>query len=126
MWAAYKAFLFRGNLIDLAVAFILGVAFSGVVSAFTDGILMSLIAAVFGQPSFDSVILEINGAQILVGSFLTAVVNFVIIATILFLIVRAAARFDRPDPEPEGSAPDTDEVVLLREIRNSLQGRPIG
>ncbi len=126
MWAAYKAFLFRGNLIDLAVAFILGVAFSGVVTAFTDDILMSLIAAVFGQPSFDSVILEINGGQILVGGFLTAVVNFVIIATILFLIVRAAARFDRPDPEPEGPAPDTDEVVLLREIRNSLQGRPIG
>lgn len=60
----YKAFLFRGNLLDLAVAFILGVAFAAVVTAFTDGVVMALIAAVFGQPSFDAVIWHVGDGQI--------------------------------------------------------------
>jgi large conductance mechanosensitive channel len=120
MWAEYKAFLFRGNLIDLAVAFILGVAFSAVVTSFTDGILMNLIAALFGLPNFDEVVWTVNGGRIEIGGFLTAVVSFLIVATVLFVIVRAAARFDRPAPEPQGPAPDTDEVVVLREIRVAL------
>jgi large conductance mechanosensitive channel len=120
MWAEYKAFLFRGNLVDLAVAFILGVAFSAVVTAFTDGIVMAAIAAIFGQPSFDSIVLTVGNGQILIGSFLTALVNFLIVATVLFTVVRAAARFQRP-PVEETPAPDTDEVVLLREIRDALR-----
>jgi large conductance mechanosensitive channel len=122
MWAEYKAFLFRGNLIDLAVAFILGVAFAGVVTAFTEGVLMALVAAIVGEPNFDAVVLTIGDGQILLGTFLTALVNFLIIATVLFLIVRAAARFQRP-PESEVPSPDSDEVILLREIRDALAAR---
>jgi large conductance mechanosensitive channel len=119
MWAEYKAFLFRGNLIDIAVAFILGVAFASVVTAFTDGILMALIAALFGQPSFDSIIITVNGGNILIGTFLTAFVNFLIIATVMFLVVKAASRFNPPDSE-DTPTPDTDEVIILREIRDTL------
>jgi large conductance mechanosensitive channel len=122
MWAEYKAFLFRGNLIDIAVAFILGVAFATVVTAFTDGILMALIAALFGQPSFDSIIITVNGGNILVGTFLTAFVNFLIIATVMFLVVRAASRFAQPASE-DTPTPDTDEVVILREIRDTLRAQ---
>jgi large conductance mechanosensitive channel len=122
MWAEYKGFLFRGNLIDIAVAFILGVAFATVVTAFTDGILMALIAALFGQPSFDSIIITVNGGNILIGTFLTALVNFLIIATVMFLVVKAASRFTQPDSE-DTPTPDTDEVVVLREIRDTLRAQ---
>lgn len=120
MWAEYKAFLFRGNLIDLAVAFILGVAFSSVVTTFTEGIVMDAIAALFGQPSFDDIVLTLGDGTIRVGMFLTALVNFLIVATVMFVVVRAAGRFIRPS-EAETPTPDTDEVVLLREIRDSLR-----
>lgn len=115
----YKAFLFRGNLLDLAVAFILGVAFAAVVTAFTDGVVMALIAAVFGQPSFDAVIWHVGDGQILVGEFLTALVNFLLVASVLFFLVEAAARFQRRPEEEE--TPDSDEVLVLREIRDLLQ-----
>lgn len=120
MWAEYKAFLFRGNVMDLAVAFILGVAFAAVVDSFTHGILMAFIAAIFGEPSFDRIVLAVGDGQLLVGSFLTALVNFVIVGTALFLILRAATRF-RPPAAEEPTSPDTDEVVILREIRDALR-----
>ncbi len=122
MWADYKAFLFRGNLLDLAVAFILGVAFSTVVTSFTDDILAQIIAAVAGEPDFSDIGFALGDATIRVGAFLTALVNFLIVATVLFFIMRAAARFQRPAVE-ETPAPESDEVVLLREIRDSLRAR---
>jgi large conductance mechanosensitive channel len=121
VWADYKAFLLRGSLLDVAAAFVLGVAFASVITAFTEGILMPLIAAVIGQPDFDGVVVTLGDTPILVGTFLTALVNFVLIASVLFLVVRAAVRFRRPKSEPEGPQPDTDEVVLLREIRDALR-----
>jgi large conductance mechanosensitive channel len=120
MWAEYKAFLFRGNLLDLAVAFILGIAFAGVVTSFTEDVLGQLIAAIVGQPNFDQIGFSVNDTLIGVGPFLTALVNFLIVASVLFFIMRAAARFQRPAPE-EAPAPDTDEVILLREIRDELR-----
>lgn len=121
MLADFKAFLLRGNLLDLAVAVIIGVAFGAVVDAFTDGILMAFIAAVFGQPSFDSITIGLGDGEILIGVFLTAVVSFVIIAGVLFLVLRAAARLQRsPDPAEDAAAP-TDETVLLTEIRDLLR-----
>lgn len=123
MWADYKAFLFRGNLIDLAVAFILGLTFAAVVTSFTDDVLGQLIAALAGEPDFSDVGVVVNDTTIRIGAFLTALVNFLIVATILFFIVRAASRFTKP-PLEETPAPETDEVELLREIRDSLRARP--
>ena len=95
----FKAFVMRGNLLELAAAFIMGVAFAGVVSAFTNGIIGGIIAAVVGEPSFDSVGITINDGFIAIGSFLTAVLNFLIVAWVLFLIIRALNRL-RPREEP--------------------------
>ena len=121
MLQGLKDFIFRGNLIDLAVAFILGAAFNAVVSAFSDGIIMAFIAAVFGQPNFDSITIPVGDGEILVGSFLTALVNFLIVATALFLLVRAAAAAQRGRTEPAEEAPaPSDETVLLTEIRDLL------
>ncbi|HEV8564190.1 MAG TPA: large conductance mechanosensitive channel protein MscL [Actinomycetota bacterium] len=95
----FKAFVMRGNLLELAVAFVMGVAFAGVVSAFTDGIIGGIIAAIVGEPSFGSIGVTINDGFIAIGSFLQAMLNFVIVAWVLFLIIRAFNRL-RPKEEP--------------------------
>ncbi|HVM18680.1 MAG TPA: large conductance mechanosensitive channel protein MscL [Egibacteraceae bacterium] len=119
MLQEYKAFLFRGNLLDLAVAFILGVAFSAVVTTFTEGLIMNPIAAIFGDFTVDDLAI----GPFLIGPFLNAVISFVIVATVLFFLMRAAAKFTRP-PVEETPAPESDEVLLLREIRDALRARP--
>jgi large conductance mechanosensitive channel len=94
----FREFIARGNLVDLAVAFILGVAFAAVVSAFSN-VILSLIASVFGADlSFDRLKATVNGTPIPYGAFVTAVVNFVVVAFALFLVVKAYNRFrDEPD-----------------------------
>jgi large conductance mechanosensitive channel len=95
----FREFIARGNLVDLAVAFILGVAFASVVSALSN-ILLSLIGAAFGASlTFDHLEADLNGTPIPYGAFITAVVNFLIVAFALFLVVKAYNRFrDKPDP----------------------------
>ena len=117
----FKAFVFRGNLLDLAVAVILGVAFGAVVSAFTDGIIMALIAAIVGEPNFDSIVIHIGEGDILIGTFLTAVMNFVLVAAALFVVIKMAAAAQRPKADPAADAPvPSDEALLLTEIRDLL------
>jgi large conductance mechanosensitive channel len=123
----FKTFIMRGNIVDLAVAVILGAAFTLVVNSFTQGVLMAFVAAIFGEPNFDSITIEIGDGVILIGSFLTAVVNFVIIAWVLFLILKAinvasTARGKDGEPVEEAPAP-SDETVLLTEIRDLLATR---
>ena len=99
-------------------------AFTAVVNALIEGIIMPLIAAIFGKPSFDAIVWTIgsgrDATQILIGTFLTAVVNFLLIAWVLFLIVKAANRFRKPAEEPTGPT----EVELLTQIRDSLASLP--
>ncbi len=92
----FKAFAVQGNLLELAVAFILGVAFAAVVNSFVNDVLMNLIAAVAGKPDFTDLTFSIGDGVIRYGSFLTALVTFLIIAFVLFLIVRAVQRVSRP------------------------------
>lgn len=124
MFSEFKAFVFRGNVLDLAVAFILGVAFTAIVQSFADDVLMQLVAALIGQPDTSGISFVVNGEDIPIGLFIGAVINFLIIAAVLFLIVRTAGKL-RLTPE-ESPAPETDEVILLREIRDVLAGRPPG
>jgi large conductance mechanosensitive channel len=92
----FKEFALKGNLIDLAVAFILGLAFSAVVTALVNGVLLQLVAAIVGQPSFDQLSINLNDTPIRYGSFLAALVNFLLVASVLFLVVKAANRLRRP------------------------------
>ena len=128
MLEEFKKFVMRGNVLDLAVAVILGVAFNTVVQAFANGILMNFIAAVFGQPSFDSITIHLGDGRLLVGAFLTAVINFVIVAFALFLVVQAFARLQnlraRGAGADEATPAPSDETILLAEIRDLLRARP--
>ena len=117
----FRDFVARGNIIDLAVAFVLGVAFAGVVTSFTDDILMAIIGAIFGEPNFNNLTLDIGDGVVRYGEFLTVLVNFVLIAAGLFLIVKAIAAVQRP--APEDTVAPSDEAVLLTEIRDLLATR---
>ncbi len=124
MFNEFKAFVLRGNILDLAVAVVLGVAFAAVVDAFTDGVLMATIAAIFGQPDFDSITIHAGDGRIRVGSFFTALVNFLLIAAVLFLVLKGVARIFPPKTEPASDAPaPSDEAILLTEIRDLLRAR---
>jgi large conductance mechanosensitive channel len=114
----FKEFIDRGNLVDLAVAFVLGVAFAAVVASFTDMVLGAISYVLGGDVSFDQIAVK-RGAEVVIpyGRFLTALVNFLIIAFVLFLVVKAYNRFR----ETEAAGPT--EVELLTEIRDSLANR---
>lgn len=83
----FKTFLLRGNVIDLAVAVVLGAAFGAVVTALVENFITPLIAAIGGQPDFSSIGFHINGAYFGVGNFLNALISFVIIAAVIFFFV---------------------------------------
>jgi large conductance mechanosensitive channel len=116
----FKEFIAKGNVVDLAVAVILGAAFGLIVTAFTKGILMPLIGIVGGQASFDDYKITINGSDILWGSFVTATVNFLIVAFALFLIVKAMNRMQNLRKKEEVEEDEITELQLLTEIRDLL------
>lgn len=119
----FKDFVTRGNLITLAVGFIMGVAFSAVVSSFVEDVVMPIVAIPFGQPDFSSLTLEVNDSVIAWGSFVTAAVVFLLTALAVFLfIVKPYNAFEARTQENEAeeeSGPT--EVELLAEIRDALR-----
>lgn len=125
MFKEFKNFLFRGNLLDLAVAVILGAAFSKVVSALVEGVLTPIIAAVGGQPNFSSLVLDVGDGEIRYGTFLDAIIGFVVVAAVMFLILKAASKAQKlratTDVAAEDAPPPSDEAVLLAEIRDLLR-----
>jgi large conductance mechanosensitive channel len=120
----FKAFAFRGNVIELAVAVILGLAFYNVVSALVSAILMPLIAAIFGEPSFDQLTFGIGDGVIAYGRFLTALVDFVLIAFALFVVVKAVNQLvlpgmARPDPPKTRACPHCLTMIPVSATRCS-------
>ena len=122
----FKEFISRGNVIDLAVAVIIGGAFGLIVTSLVDDVVMPLVAAVIGQPSFDDLTFTLNGSTIFYGKFLTAVVNFLIIAFVIFLVVKAInaaqekAKSMRGTTEEEIEEELDAQTQLLTEIRDLL------
>ena len=121
MIQGFKEFISRGNVIDLAVGVIIGAAFSPIVTALTDNVIMALIAAIFGKPNFDEVgHFVVNGADIMPGTVITALVNFLLIAfAVYFFIVVPMNKLRKPTEE--SPAEPTEDVKLLTEIRDLLQ-----
>ena len=85
----FREFALKGNLLELAVAFVLGLAFAAVVTSLVDDVVMQLVAAIVGKPDFSALTFSIGDGEIRYGAFLTALVTFLIIAFVLFLIVKA-------------------------------------
>ncbi len=114
----FKAFIMTGNVLMLAVAFIMGGAIALVVKSFMDNIISPIIGAIVGHPSFDNV-LKIGDGRVTYGAFITDVFNLVIVGLVLFAMVKAYDNFQKNKPAEEPS----DEIKLLTEIRDSLRAR---
>ncbi len=126
MIQGFKAFLLRGNVIDLAIAVVIGAAFGGVVSAFADDFVGGLIGVIGGTPDFGRAGVTVNGSRIVYGSTITADINFLIVAAVIYFVIvvpmaRLAARRDG-DADADTPAP-SDEAVLLKEIRDLLRAQ---
>lgn len=120
MWKEFREFLNRGNVIDLAVAVILGIAFGAIVTSLVNDLIMPLVGIIIGGVDFTKLVLQVGNAQLKYGNFIQAVVNFIIIAFTLFLIVRAINRMQRRQVEPPVVVVPQD-VILLTEIRDLLR-----
>ena len=119
----FKAFLLRGNVVDLAIAVVVGVAFTAVVTGFVKDLVTPLIAALGGEPDFSSLHFTINRSKFLYGDFINVVLAFVIVAAVLYFLVvvpytKAKERFF--PKEAEGKPAD---IALLEEIRDLLATR---
>ena len=120
----FREFILRGNVVDLAIAVVLGAAFGAVVTSFVANIVTPLIAAIGGQPDFSALSFTINGSKFGYGAFINALIAFVVIAAVIFFFVvkplnhMLERRKRNQEAEPEAPAPD---VALLAEIRDLLQ-----
>jgi large conductance mechanosensitive channel len=141
MWKEFRTFIARGNVLDLAVGVIIGAAFGTITKSLTDDLIMPVVGALFGGLDFSSYFIKLGavpasytgsltdyaalkaaGVPLLgFGQFLTVVINFLILAFMVFLLVRFANRVLRSSAE---AAADPAEVELLREIRDELKKRP--
>lgn len=121
----FKKFIMKGNLVEIAVGLILALKFTDVVNSFVEGIISPIIGAVFGVPSFSEKTLEIGDGVLLYGAFIDTLIAFLITGFVLFLIVKAYNRAKEARKGTAAAEDDTpDDIVLLREIRDSLQRRP--
>jgi len=134
MWKEFKEFAFKGNAFDLAIAVIIGAAFNNIVQGIVNLIIMPIIGAATGGLNFDNYFLSLSsavtatnladaqkqGAVIGYGAFITILINFLIVAFVLFQLVKAANRFKKAEPPPAPAGPSSTDV-LLTEIRDLLK-----
>jgi large conductance mechanosensitive channel len=132
MWREFKEFALKGNAFELAIAVIIGLAFSKIIDSIVNDIIMPVIGAITGGLDFSNYYLPLSssvtaetlpaareqGAVLAYGNFLTVAVNFLIVAFILFLVVRALNTVRRKEPVPVATPPKIE--VLLAEIRDLL------
>ncbi len=144
MFKEFKTFVMRGNVLDLAVAVIIGAAFSKIVTSLTDDVIMPIVGKIFGGLDFSSYFIILGkvpsalagssdyaalkkaGVPLLgYGAFITAAVNFIILAFIIFMLIRAVNRLiPKADEVPATPAAEPADIALLREIRDELKARP--
>jgi large conductance mechanosensitive channel len=122
MLKGFRDFIMRGNVVDLAVAVVIGAAFGAVVTAFAGDFIGGIIGAIGGSPDFGDAGVEVNGSKIVWGSTITALIQFAIVAAVIYFVVvvpmQTMAR--RLGAEQDSPAP-SDETLLLTEIRDLLR-----
>lgn len=140
MMSEFKTFAMRGNVIDLAVGVIIGAAFGKIVESVVNDLIMPVVGRIIGKLDFSNLFVVLSeppagvphtldalkkaGVPVFAyGNFLTILVNFVILAFIIFMMVRAINKVRAQEPKPEAPAATPEDVVLLREIRDSLKAR---
>ena len=112
----FRDFINRGNLVDIAVAFVMGIAFAAVITSLTNDVINPIIAKIFDvQDLAEWIVWDIR-----IGAFLTAIINFLIVAVVMFFVVKAYNRMKRAD---EDDGEPAEDILLLREIRDGIRAR---
>ena len=133
----FKEFAMRGNVLDMAVGIIIGAAFGQIVNSFVQDILMPPIGRLLGHVDFSNLFVSLTethydtiaaakaagAATLNYGLFLNTVINFLIVAFVLFLLLRQMNKLVAPTPAAEAAPPPSEEILLLREIRDNLKAR---
>lgn len=136
MLKGFRQFLLRGNVVDLAVAVVIGAAFGAVISALVKDLITPLIAAIFGKPDFSALTFEVNGSKFLYGDFINALVAFLLVAAAIYFVVvlpmnALTARMRRgeasPDPTTKKCPECLSEVpVAARRCAHCTSALPVG
>lgn len=122
MWAEFKKFISRGNVLDLAVAVILGAAFSAIINSLVADVIMPIVGVFLGGLNFTALAITVGESQILYGNFIQAILNFLVIAASMFLVVKGAnSMLKKQEAVPPPPPQPTVEEKLLTQIRDLLQ-----
>lgn len=121
MWKDFKEFAFQGNVFDLAVAVVIGAAFGKIVSSLVENLIMPLFGALFGGVNFSHLEAPVNGVQIPYGVFIQSIIDFLIIAFVIFMVVRVLSKFKKKEEVQEEAPVIDQQEVLLAEIRDLLK-----
>jgi large conductance mechanosensitive channel len=132
MLRGFKAFLLRGNVVDLAVAVVIGAAFTAVVTAFVKDLITPLIAALFGKPDFSSLHFTINNSKFLYGDFLNAIIAFVLVAAVIYYfvvlpinaLIERSHRHDQPADPTTKKCPECLSEIPIEAKRCAFCAQP--
>jgi len=119
MLKEFKEFAMKGNIVDLAVAVVIGGAFGNIVKALNDSIISPIIAALLGKGGMSDLSFTVGKTVFPIGMFIQAVIDFVLIALVLFLIIKALNSMKKKEEAAPAATPE--DIQLLREIRDSLK-----
>ncbi|HWC54272.1 MAG TPA: large conductance mechanosensitive channel protein MscL [Chitinophagaceae bacterium] len=120
MLKEFKEFAIKGNVIDLAVAVVIGAAFGAIVNAIVENIIMPIVGMITGGINFDSLSIKVGEAELKYGIAISAIVKFIAIAFFLFLVIKAINASKKKEA-PAAPPATPEEIVLLREIRDALK-----
>ncbi len=115
----FKEFAMKGNIVDLAVAVVIGTAFGSIIKSFNDSIISPILALIMGKGGMSDVTFMVGKTVFPVGIFLQAVIDFILIAFVLFIVIRALNTFKKKEPAAPATTPE--DILLLREIRDALR-----
>jgi len=125
MWEEFKEFIMRGNVVELAIGLIMGSAFTAIVNALVDSIIMPFIAGLSGNASVEGLAVSFNGADIAYGTFLQAIIDFLLIAFVLFLAIKGintlSERLRKQEEEEQEEELEPTAEEYLKEIRDLLK-----
>jgi large conductance mechanosensitive channel len=117
----FKTFISRGNVMDMAVGVIIGSAFGKIVTSLVNDILMPLIGVILGGLDFSGLAIKVGDASIAYGSFIQTVIDFLIVAFCIFTMIKFFEKFKKKELKKSEATKPSEEVMLLREIRDSLK-----
>ena len=118
----FKAFALRGNVMDMAIGVIIGGAFQAIIKSFIENIINPLVGVIF-QVDFSNVVISLGSVNLMIGAFISSVINFILLAFVLFIMVKGINKLKKPEVKEEAAPAKSDEAVLLEKILEQLKNK---